>query len=100
MPVAAATPYPASQMALDPPLLIWQARASVAPPGMAPARELPVCRWRLPYPAYKWHWTHHYTGSVARASVAPPGMAPVRSYQASGGGYAFTRPTNGTGPHH
>ncbi|MEM5690577.1 helix-turn-helix domain-containing protein, partial [Klebsiella pneumoniae] len=32
----------------------------VAPPGMAPAREPPVCRMAAtPYPAYKWHRAHH-----------------------------------------
>ncbi|WP_220702735.1 hypothetical protein, partial [Klebsiella pneumoniae] len=52
-----------------------------------------------PYPAYKWHWTHHCTGSVGPASAAPPGDAHRHGAAfMPGGGSRLARPTNGTGP--
>ncbi|MCS5932157.1 hypothetical protein LNQ03_15050 [Klebsiella pneumoniae subsp. pneumoniae] len=46
---------------------------------MAPAWEPPVCRVAAtPYPAYKWHWTHHYTGSVGPRKRSAAGHGPSR----------------------
>ena len=62
---------------------------------MAPAREPPVCRVAAtPYPAYKWHWTHHYTGSVGprKRSAAGQGQR-ARSGFCAGWRLRLTRPT-------
>ncbi|HGU6801738.1 TPA: hypothetical protein ACNACT_003315, partial [Klebsiella pneumoniae] len=62
-----------------------------APPGMAPAREPPVCRVAAtPYPAYKWHWTHHCTGSVGprKRSAAGHGLSQGAACM-PGGGYGL-----------
>ncbi|WP_227518150.1 hypothetical protein, partial [Klebsiella pneumoniae] len=60
-------------------------------PGMAPAREPPVCRVAAtPYPAYKWHWTHHYTGSVGQRERSAAGHGPSQGAACMpGGGYAL-----------
>ncbi|HGK3802678.1 TPA: hypothetical protein ACJ12S_004362, partial [Klebsiella pneumoniae] len=67
------------------------ASASVALPGMAPAREPPVCRVAAtPYPAYKWHWTHHYTGSVGPRKRSAAGHGPSQGAACMpGGGYTL-----------
>ncbi|WP_222863060.1 hypothetical protein, partial [Klebsiella pneumoniae] len=61
------------------------------PPGMAPAREPPVCRVAAtPYPAYKWHWTHHYTGSVGPRKRSAAGHDPSQGAAClPNGGYAI-----------
>ncbi|WP_240029672.1 hypothetical protein, partial [Klebsiella pneumoniae] len=60
-------------------------------PGMAPAREPPVCRVAAtPYPAYKRHWTHHYTGSVGPRKRSAAGHGPSQGAACMpGGGYAL-----------
>ncbi|MFM3531033.1 hypothetical protein AB8R55_27425, partial [Klebsiella pneumoniae subsp. ozaenae] len=55
------------------------------------AREPPVCRVAAtPYPAYKWHWTHHYTGSVGPRKRSAAGHGPSQGAAGMpGGGYAL-----------
>ena len=52
-----------------------------------------------PYPAYKWHWTHHYTGSVGPRKRSAAGHGPSQGAAGHGpsqgavcmpnGGYAI-----------
>ncbi|HBR3266113.1 hypothetical protein [Klebsiella pneumoniae] len=58
---------------------------------MATAREPSVCRVAAtPYPAYKWHWTHHYTGSVGPRKRSAAGHGPSQGAACMpDGGYAL-----------
>ncbi|EPD8083132.1 hypothetical protein ACSDZS_003343 [Klebsiella pneumoniae] len=58
---------------------------------MATAREPPVCRVAAtPYPAYKRHWAHHYTGSVGPRKRSAAGHGPSQGAACMpGGGYAL-----------
>ncbi|HGO4507264.1 TPA: hypothetical protein MCN04_005537, partial [Klebsiella pneumoniae] len=51
----------------------------------------PVCRVAAtPYPAYKRHWTHHYTGSVGPRKRSAAGHGPSQGATCMpGGGYAL-----------
>ncbi|HGK4165532.1 hypothetical protein ACTZNB_26450, partial [Klebsiella pneumoniae] len=43
-----------------------------------------------PYPAYKRHWTHHYTGSVGPRKRSAAGHGPSQGAACMpGGGYAL-----------
>ncbi|WP_241359949.1 hypothetical protein, partial [Klebsiella pneumoniae] len=42
------------------------------------------------YPAYKWHWTHHYTGFVGPRKRSTAGHGPSQGAAGMpGGGYAL-----------
>ena len=43
---------------------------------MASGTELRLCRVAAtPYPAYKWYWTRHYTGSVGPRKRSAAGQS-------------------------
>ncbi|MBO2029078.1 hypothetical protein J4734_04430 [Klebsiella pneumoniae] len=52
--------------------------------------EPPVCRVAAtPYPAYKWYWTHHYTGSVGPRKRSAAGHDQPGAACLPNGGYAI-----------
>ncbi|MGZ2668883.1 hypothetical protein, partial [Klebsiella pneumoniae] len=52
-----------------------------------------------PYPAYKWHWTHHYTGSVGPRKRSAAGHGPSQGAACMpGGGYALPGLQTALGP--